>query len=193
MQASNILLEKLPSQIKIYGAEYQIDADFRTAIRFTLLMQDRAIDDYTKLGIALYMFLGDADIPDYREAIDAILRFYQRGKSSVQGNAEMASTRRNYDFEYDADLIYAAFLEQYGLDLQNVEFLHWWQFRALFSGLSEKTEFMKVVSYRAIEITNDMTKAQKRFYKKMKMMYALPDTRTEEEKEKDFATSLLKI
>lgn len=193
VQQSNILLTPLPTTIEIGGTEYEIDSDFRTAIRFALLMQDSAIADNVKLDIALYMFFGEADILNVEEAVEQILLFYQCGKTDKKGGSGKAPAKRVYDFEYDADLIFSAFLEQYGIDLQKIAYLHWWKFRALFVGLSENTEFMKIVGYRSVEITGDMSKAQKAHYKKLKALYALPDNRTEEEKERDFACSLARL
>lgn len=189
MLQSNILLDDLPRAVNICGTEYAIDTDFRTAIRFTLLMQDDHVDEWAKIDIALYMFLGDAPIPDTQQAVDALMWFYRCGKPEPKGGHGCRRPRQIYDFDHDADLIYAAFLGQYGIDLQSVG-LHWWAFRALFIGLSEDTELMKVISYRSIEITNDMSSEQKKRYRKLKKIYSLPDKRTEEEKERDFALSL---
>ena len=86
-----------------------------------------------------------------------------------------------YSFQYDDDYIYAAFLEQYGIDLQDVEDLHWWKFRALFKGLREDTEIVKIMGYRSIEITSKMPKEQREFYKKMQSVHALPIPDAEKE------------
>lgn len=67
--------------------------------------------------------------------------------------------------------------------------MHWWKFKALFHALDENLEFMKIMRYRAVDITK-IPKEQKDFYRKMKQIYALPDNRTEEEKEQDFISSL---
>ena len=42
------------------------------------------------------------------------------------------------------------------------------------------------MGYRATELNTIKDKETKKFYKKMKKIYALPDMRTEEEKEYDF-------
>ena len=68
--------------------------------------------------------------------------------------------------------------------------IHWWKFRALFDALPDTCQFRKVVGYRAIEINQNMTDSQKKFYKEMKKIYALEDKRTLEEKEADFANAL---
>ena len=188
-QQSNLLLDPLPESVKIDGTEVEIDTDFRTSIRFALLMQNRRIDDRTKLELALYMFYGDAIPLNTNAAVDAILWFYRCGKESESRGTAKGGAARAYDFEEDAGLIYAAFWQQYGIDLQTAQ-LHWWQFRALFSGLTKDTEIMTIAGYRTAEITSDMPKSEQTRYRKLKEMYALKDNRTEEEKERDFAANL---
>ena len=61
----------------------------------------------------------------------------------------------------------------YHIDLAAAK-LHWWKFRALMLSLSEHTEFVKIMGYRAVEINSKMTAAQKTFYQKMKKHYKLP-------------------
>lgn len=195
MLKSNILLDKLPDKVDIGGAEVDIDTDYRTAIRFTLLMQDRELDGETKLDIALYMFFGDAILTDLQAAVDAIMWFYRCGADDTgvgQRQHDSSGASRAYDFDVDAGLIYAAFWQQYHIDLQRAD-LHWWQFKALFAGLTEDTELIKILGYRTIRITDSMSKAEQKRYRELKRLYALPDNRTEEEKEHDFAASLAKL
>jgi len=49
------------------------------------------------------------------------------------------------------------------------------------------------MGYRSIEITNDMSDSEKKYYRKMKQIYALPDNRTQEEKERDFINAIASI
>ena len=58
------------------------------------------------------------------------------------------------DYELDANLIYAAFLGQYGIDLCEVN-LHWHKFLALLGGLNESTKLHEVMGYRCYEKSND--------------------------------------
>lgn len=59
------------------------------------------------------------------------------------------------DYELDGDLIYSAFLGQYGIDLLEVEELHWHKFLALIRGLNDSTKLREVMGYRCYEKTND--------------------------------------
>ena len=79
-----------------------------------------------------------------------------------------------YRFDCDSSYIYSAFLSQYRLDLQELPYMHWWKFRSLLQGLSEENEFIKIIGYRAMEISSKMTIDQKRFYKKMKEQHKIP-------------------
>lgn len=77
-------------------------------------------------------------------------------------------------------------MQQYRIDLNSIKYLHWWKFRALFVNLNEDVMFSKIMQYRAIQLNTIKDNEMKKFYKKMKRLYALPDMRTEEEKEYDF-------
>ncbi|MBS4916067.1 MAG: hypothetical protein KHZ93_00595 [Clostridiales bacterium] len=42
-------------------------------------------------------------------------------------------------FHVDDEYIYAAFLDQYGVDMQDVGPLRWWKFKAMFQGIKSET------------------------------------------------------
>lgn len=187
----NLLLDRPPTQIEVGGLFYEIDADFRTGIAFELLMLDEEFTETEKAARAMELYF--PQIPDdEEEAMEKILWFYLCGREETnQEEKETEPAPKNivYSYEYDAGSIYAAFLSQYGMDLVEIPFLHWWKFKALFHALDENLEFMKIMRYRAVDITK-VPKEQKDFYRKMKQLYALPANRTEEEKEQDFISSL---
>ena len=81
----------------------------------------------------------------------------------------------------DADYIYSAFMSQYNIDLQDIEYLHWWKFRALFDSLNENNRLSKIIQYRSMDLSKIKDKEQKKFYKNMKKLYKI-DTISEEEK-----------
>lgn len=189
---ANIILDVLPETVEIDGAEYRINSDFRISILFELLMQDDEVGKRQKLiqGLKLYY----PEIPqNMTEAVDKMIWFYRCGKETESGGHGSGSGRAKqiYSFEHDDDYIYAAFLEQYGIDLQDVEELHWWKFRALFRGLSEDTEFVKIMGYRSVKITSEMSKEQREFYKKMQSIHALPITDAERKADELLTEALL--
>ena len=108
-------------------------------------------------------------------------------KKKTGQNATKGNYKQIYSYEFDAEYIYSAFMEQYKIDLNSIPYLHWWKFKALFNSLNEEVLFSKIMSYRAIDLSKIKDKDMKKYYKKMKKLYVLPDLRSEEEKENDFA------
>lgn len=180
-----MLVDLLPETVTAKGVEYPINTDFRTSILFEMLMQDPhlQVEDKTLRALNLYY----PDIPhDLSGACEELIWFYMCGKrmesGQTEGEGEGGSVKRVYDFEYDDGYIYAAFLEQYHIDLQEVKYLHWWKFRAMFRALKEDCEFVKIMGYRSMKIPAKMPKEQKAFYRKMKRIHALPLPQNEQEK-----------
>jgi len=189
----NILIDVLPESVMVDGEEYEIRTDFRTSMLFELLMQDNDLEpkEKTKKALKLYYPVIPGSI---NEAVEAILWFYKCGKEDnpqrQKINAKKGKTRV-YSFEYDDDYIYAAFMTQYGIDLQDIDYMHWWKFRAMFNSLTNQNEFVKIMEYRSIEIKSDMSKDQQSFYRKMKRLHALPVAKSEDEKMNSIEKALL--
>ena len=165
----NILLDKLPTAVKVGGKMYDINADFRTGIRLEMTAVSE-LDDTEKLMRILLLYYGDiACVPaDVGAAFTAVMNFYHCDKDNAsQGGTATNRRTQIYSFEHDAPYIYAAFLEQYGIDLTQEHDLHWWRFKAMFDSLSEKTQFVKIMGYRSMTITKDMSPQQKEFYRRM--------------------------
>lgn len=170
--------KNLPETVNIDGVEYPINTDFRTSIKFEILVQQET-DEMKLLLELLRLYYGEIIPPNIPIAIEKALWFYAGGELKAKGNASKKEAL--YSFEYDGDYIYSAFLEQYGIDLTYAK-LHWWKFRALFLSLSDKTKLSEIIGYRSVQISGKMSKEEKEFYKKMKKIYALPKNQKEEER-----------
>lgn len=199
-------MDKPPEAVEVDGENYKINADFRTSIRFEILMQEKELtqeqqafadklcmldaemDRETAQLLAKYkdgLELYYQEIPEnINEAINKMLWFYECGKENIDKKKpkKSGSKKKIYDYNHDADYIYAAFYEQYGIDLAEQE-LHWWKFSALFSALSDDCMISKIITYRVID-TKGMEKEQKAFYNRMKRLYELPKDISEEEQER---------
>ena len=177
----NILLDELP---EITPSGLKIRTDFRESIKFELLMQDRKIKEEDKIKLALNLYYDE--IKDVKQAIQDIIWFYKCGEREVATKQTKEDNKKQiYSYEFDDEYIYSAFKDQYNIDL-NTENLHWWKFKALFKGLRENNKIVEIMGYRAMDLTKIKDKDEKERYKKLKKIYALPDMRTQEEKEADF-------
>lgn len=192
----NILIDKLPTEVE--GLE--LNTDFRTSILFELLMQDKDIsnEDKVALSINLYFNKQPTNYEEMKKMTKAIIWFYSCGnkkkelKESNQKEEIVKKEKKRkqiYSFEQDDFLIYSAFMEQYGIDLNETK-LHWWKFKAMFDGLNDDILFSKVMGYRSIDLTKIEDKKQREHYANLQKHWALVDNRSVEEKESDFANAL---
>ena len=189
---NNILLDKLP---KVTPSGLIIRTNFRECIKFELLMQDNKIKEAYKIQLALNLFYAEIENPE--KALEDAIWFYSCGnkinkKYSEKEDKNSKDTKNNkqiYSYEFDDAYIYSAFMEQYKIDLNSINYMHWWKFKALMEGLNEDTQFVKIMSYRAIDLSKIKDKEERKKYKKLKSIYALPDMRTAEQKEVDFAVA----
>ena len=181
----NILVDELDAIVKEKIGNIKINTDFRISILFELLMQDNTVSKKEKILQSLQLYYPDLDkIKDFDKAIQDMLWFYRCGKELADSkeNNIVERNKQIYSYEFDDDKIYSAFMEQYNIDLQDIKYLHWWKFKALFNALSENTQFVKIMGYRAMNVNEIKDKKMKKQYRKLQKMYALPDMRTEEEK-----------
>ena len=181
----NLLVDRLPTDYE----GLKINTNFRSFILFELLMQDNSLSKEEKIALTLGLFYEEFP-KDIKKALDGVVWFYTRGKDikdDKKGNGD--SKKRIYSFEHDADLIYAAFRDQYGLDLNEINYLHWFKFKAMFEGLKGDNKICEIMGYRAVNVNKIKDKDEQKRYKDLQREYALPDIRTEEEKEQDFANS----
>lgn len=186
--------ENLPISVKTENSEYLIDTDFRAWVKFENMMIDRNIDNRFRLYFMLNAVMME-DIPTdgQEELMNALFSFYRMDKPALKING--STEEIGYRFDHDMDLIYAAFLQQYNINLMTVD-LHWWEFKSLFNGLTDKTKFIQVVGYRTADLSK-MDKEQKREYQKLKKFYALPkdsttNVRTQQEIEREILKEIEK-
>lgn len=169
------LYENYPDNIKIDGIGYPINTDFRLMMRFELCIQHDKKDDIALILAEFYRFKIPADI---KTAIDKMTGFYLCGETNENKNnvPDGSHIKRCYAFDEDQRYIIAAFRQQYGIDLINSR-MHWWEFSALFAGLTDMTEFVKIMQYRCIDANKIKNDAEKKRIKRLQQRYALPEAR----------------
>lgn len=78
-----------------------------------------------------------------------------------------------FSFSEDAGCIYAAFREAYGIDLQQIDYMHWWEFRSLFDWLPDDTEIKQRIMYRSIDPGTVPDKNERKWIKKIQRAVSL--------------------
>lgn len=149
-------------------------------------MTDGDVPEWLRGQIAADMiFPPEEHVPLMKDTAEFMQWFFSGGKypssdpnDNVTHEAEtFLESRLPYRFSYDYPYIYAAFMELYGINLNTVPYLHWWEFKALFAGLHD-CKFTEIVGYRMTE-TGQMSENMKLHYEKMQEIYAVPVSVTE--------------
>lgn len=134
----------LPSTIYVDGEYFPIYTDFQYWIRFAQIIQDKNPHDPEEFD---FIYRSDRKpenrLYGYYRMIDF---FAQRGPLPRVEESEDETIY--YDYKLDADYIYAAFYEQYHIDILDPDLhLHWMKFNAMFKAL-HNTRFNEIESYR---------------------------------------------
>lgn len=169
----NRLYEGYPQKTEVGGKYYDIDPDYRLMMRFELCAQKEDKKGIAETAVKFYK----NDIPpDINAAIHGIIVFYLCGEEPEKNNGSSAEKKRCYAFDEDWKYITSAFRHQYGIDLINSE-MHWYEFSALFSGLTDETEFVKIMQYRCTDLKKIKSKEEKARIRRLQERYALSENR----------------
>ncbi len=191
----SILTESLPDYVTIDNRNYPVRTDFRVWLEVDEVINSPEFLPEEKLIILIRLCFDSEkcrSLPPCADKImPALCNFYMCGMSP--NKAEEAKKARVFSFSEDAEYICAAFLAQYGIDLLSVPYLHWYKFSALFKALDDNSRLMKIISWRSINLADIKDSEKRKYYRRLKEIYALSDNRTASEKEHDFAEELSKM
>lgn len=170
----------LPNTIVDKGREFKVYTDFRVWLKFEISLTKMRKGDLLSVE---YLF--PDDMPTYCN-INSLLEF-SRPRNELPRQVFGRSNVIAIDYELDADLIYSAFLGQYGIDLIDVEYLHWHKFLALLAGLSDDTRLREIMGYRCYEKS---TEKEEIWRAKLKRAWEINRVTAEEREELDEFSNL---
>lgn len=172
-----ILTEALPAAVEIDGVEYAIVTDFRAALRCILAFEDDQLTPLEKTAVMLDNLYPERP-GNLSEAIRLGLLYLNGGETGGEKQGP-----RLYSFAKDDRMIFAAFQQTHGIDLEKAD-LHWWKFLALFMDLGAETAFCQLVGLRKRVKNGKASKEERRIAAEMGDAFSVPepDTRTPDEK-----------
>jgi hypothetical protein len=171
----NLLYEKYPTELVIDNVGYPIVTDFRNWIAFFDMINDDILEPKDKVIASLQWFKNE--IPDNLEkAYNGLISFASAEElySKPMQNNRKSSIKQILSYLYDSPYVLGAFLQIYGINLRNIDYMHWYEFRTLLDALPEDTPLKKRMSYRAINISSIKDKAEKKRIKDIQRSIALP-------------------
>ncbi|GGE47626.1 hypothetical protein GCM10011391_28010 [Pullulanibacillus camelliae] len=186
------LTDRLEDEIEIEGEVYPLDLSFDVVLRFFDLMDDDIFFDTEKIDISFQMFvLADIDFDfetKYKVVQTIVETFIVDKEDSPSSDSSGGDNKKLYDLKQDAEYIYASFMQEYGIDLIDMQGeLRWEKFIALLGGLRDKTKFKEIIGIRGAKLPSgkEMADERKRL-RELKQIYALKkDQKTKEQELND--------
>lgn len=175
----NLFYEGFPDSVIVDGKEVRVITDFREYIRLLDMLKSEELSDYEKMYFLSQYFLDDINIS--REAIQSITDFVtmksleaDEGQEDEDTEEEQERQKDLFSYVIDYPYILSGFIRDYGIDLETVEYLHWWKFRMLFNGLSEDTEIKQRIMYRGIDLSTIKDKDERKRIARIQRQIQLP-------------------
>lgn len=157
----------LPNAIQADGKSFLIQTDFRFWLNFGANLDK---DNPEKIiAVIPDLFIDDLPEPS-EEVINKLLEFYAC-KDVTPKEINNGRDEKLLDMIQDGSYIYASFMQCYGIDLIDIEYLHWHKFITLFKCLSEDCIIKKIISYRGYVKSE---KSEESIRRELREMWSLP-------------------
>ena len=128
---------KPPKYVKVKNKKYKINSDFRVALECNKIAKDSKIDDLERALAIIYMLFGDDGLNSYEdwpELIKMGQKYLLLGKENKSFKNDCS--KPDFDYEKDRAYIRTSFIQDYGYNPYETEYLHWWDFWNDLNGLS---------------------------------------------------------
>ncbi len=188
----NQLMNKFPTKIKVKDDILEVNTDFRECLNIITMLEDDKLTKQDKIELMLELLYKDTskiNQDNIEEATRKAVLFLDAGENKKKNNIEEEydiKYKRVYSFTQDAKYIYSAIKKSHGVDLENIEYLHWWKFVYYFFDLDEKSFFSQMIYLRNQRNKGKLTKEEKVVYANLEDILELENNKqyTEEEQEK---------
>ncbi|HHV51797.1 MAG TPA: hypothetical protein GXX54_08925 [Clostridiales bacterium] len=173
----NILTERLPTSVEIDGVEYELNTDFRVCIKIMLAFEDPELTNAEKQAVMLNLLYKEIP-PDILKASKMAVKFLNCGEDDNSGSS---SSERYYSFQKDAKYIYTAIRQSHDIDLETIDYLHWWKFCYLFMDIKPDCFFSQILDLRIRKSRGKLTKEEREYCARIKDIIELPRVLSPEE------------
>ena len=169
----NLFYEDFPEIVSVGGEPVRIITDFREYIRLLVMLKCRELTVTDKYSLVKEYFLEEVFVDS--TAIKALEEFITMRVATSGERAGSDKAKKDlFSYSIDYPYILSGFLRDYGIDLNMVDYLHWWKFRMLFDGLSEDTEIKQRIMYRGIRLSDIKDKEERKRISRIQKAIQLP-------------------
>lgn len=174
---SNVLYDALPQEWNGYSINWW----FQIGIQIYLVSEDCTLADFEKTEIILDLLFSD-EKPENVIEVEECITWFLNGWNHDRSPREKEK-KRLLDFHKDQWRIYADFRQIYGINLNETENLHWWEFMGMLWNMPHKqSSFLQVIEIRRKKIESKMSKKERDAIKKAQFIYGLDDKKEQQQR-----------
>lgn len=178
-----------PQYVKVKNKKYKINSDFRVAIECDKVARNTKIDDTERAMAIIYLLFGTDGLNCY-ENWEELLKLGKRYLllDKEYNSLKIEPQKQDFDYEKDQAYIRTSFIQDYGYNPYEKEYLHWWDFWNDLNGLSN-SEFgnccilNRVRNLRNYDLSKIKDYKEREKAREAQQMVALDN---EEEQEKEY-------
>jgi len=178
----NILTDRFPTKIKIKNKILNINSDFRNCIKIIEAFEDEELSLEEKCLILIKrLYTDEVNSDEIEEAYKKGIKFLDLGEE----NKSVNQNKRIYAFQKDSNYIYTGIRQSHNIDLNSIEYLHWWNFVYLFMDMGQDCMFNQIIYYRKKKNEGKLTKDERKLYLSMRKILDLDYVEEDEDEEND--------
>lgn len=176
------------NKVVFNGKVYRLDLAFDTVIQYLKLSTDDELSEEEKAVYAIELFLDEQDLPRDPKFYELVFKAVNKeiisdpyGNNMANSNPFGLAPVKYFDYEQDAEAIFASFMSEYHINLlEQRGKMHWREFKALFNGLSENSYMQRIISIRQRDLSEVDDSKMCQQLTEAKSYYALDEPQKEE-------------
>ena len=172
-----------PTKMEANGHIYNINTDYRVALACFKALYDSEINDTERFYAIETLLLGN----DVDEKDDLILKDKIEKYLCCERENDIDEEERSYDYIQDEVLTRTSIRQCYHINLNEIPYLHWYEYNELIEGLTDESAINQIRNIRTTDISKIDDQKQKERILKAQERYAIKEhhKKTKEEEEID--------
>ena len=172
-----------PTKMEANGHIYDINTDYRIALACFKAINDIEINDIERFYAIETMLLGNNVLEEDEQILhDKIAKYLRCGKDE-----NVSEEERDFDYLQDEEATRTSIRQCYHLNLNEISYMHWYEYNELISGLTSESLLNKIRDLRSYDLSeiSDEKRKQKIIEAQQRVALKEEHIKTKEEKEID--------
>ena len=172
-----------PTKMEANGHIYPINTDYRIALACFKAINDIEINDIERFYAIETMLLGNNVLEEDEQILhDKIAKYLRCGKDE-----NVSEEERDFDYLQDEEATRTSIRQSYHINLNEISYMHWYEYNELISGLTSESLLNKIRDLRSYDLSeiSDEKRKQKIIEAQQRVALKEEHIKTKEEKEID--------